>query len=134
MKLRAIVAVLGLGVTGCGVTLSGSEPYRCFHEVSLQQLIEAEGWPKSQRSDWTNVATSTENRLFDGEQETILSLDSPSPFVGQLCARLKSQLAARCNITSFWAGVDYCSAVVESPHDAVTSDSGRYVCIPSRSG
>ena len=132
MRLRAIVAAFGLAVTGCGVSPDSSEPYRCFHEVSLQQLIEAEGWPKSQRSDWVNVAISTENRLFDDEQEAMLSLDSPSPFVGQLCARLKSQLAARCNIKSFWAGVDYCSAVVESPHDAVTSDSGRYVFRPVR--
>ena len=134
MITRVIVAALGLTLTGCGFSSGSSEPYRCFHEVSLSQLIEAEGLPQSQPAAWvvSNVAVASENRLFDGEQEADLSLDSPNLFVGQMCARLKSQLAARCNIASFWAGADYCSAVVESPHDAVTSTGGKYVFRPVR--
>jgi hypothetical protein len=133
MILRAIAATLGLAVTSCGFS-SGTEPYRCLHEVSLNQLIEAEGLPQSRDSGRTfsTLAVAIENQLFDTEQEAVLSLDNPSLFVGGLCARLKSQLASRCNVTSFWAGVDYCSAVVESPQNAVTSAGGRYIFRPVR--
>src|SRR5688572_20461295 len=129
MILRVVVGALGLVVLSCGFS-SGSheDPYRCFHEVSLQKLIDAEGVSQDQPSGWgiSSVEESSLNRFFDGEQEAVLSLDTPGLFVEKLCSRLRPQLADRCNITEFWAGTDYCAAVVQSPRDAVTGAGGIY--------
>ena len=117
----------------CRVT-PGSSPYRCLENISLGQLIQTEEVPQTQPQGWgsSSVETASENRLFDGEQEAILALDNPSPFVGQLCDRLKVQLAERCDVEKFWSGAEHCVAVLRSPQSAVKSSEGVYARQPVR--
>jgi len=131
-RLRQIgAACLTLFLAACGAA-PGSNPYRCLEDVNLAQLIKAEGLPQEQTDPWgtSAVATASENRVFDGEQEAILVLDDPGPFVGRLCDRLKAQLAERCVVEDFWPGAEHCVASLRSPQKAVTSAVGVYTSRP----
>lgn len=125
-----VTTCLAIFVASCGA--APSEPYRCLESVNLQQLIQAEHLPQTQPEGWgvTSVATASENRLFDGEQEAAVVLDDPSPFLGRLCDRLKGQLAERCDVEKFWSGEEHCAAVLISPPSAVTSSGGIYTRRP----
>jgi hypothetical protein len=128
LRLRLLATIcLPLFVATCRDTPS-SDPYRCLAGVNLGELIRAEAPPQVQSQGWSSssITMSSENRLFDGEQEASLVLDNPGPFIGRLCNRLKDQLAERCDVERFWSGAEHCAAFLESPSAAVTSPQGVY--------
>jgi hypothetical protein len=55
-----------------------------------------------------------------------LTLAEAAPFVGSLCRQLEAQLAHRCQVRTFWPGVEHCAAAVESPMKAITGKDGVY--------
>ena len=121
------LACLTLFMAACAAPQTA--PNRCFENVSLAELIEAESLPQAQPQGWgvSSVAGASENRLFDGEQEAMMVLDDPGPFVGRLCDRLKAEVAGRCNVEKFWSGTEHCSGLLSSHHSAVISPSARPV-------
>jgi hypothetical protein len=118
-------------ITGCGrVSSASNEPYRCLHETSLKQLIEAENIPQSPGIAASSYEEGLENTIFDGEQDAVISVGDTTALVRRLCPRLKSQLAQRCDVKDFWSGDGYCAAEVASPTKAVTSAGGVYTARP----
>ena len=126
-----MAAGIGLLLMGLNISPDRQQPYRCFEQVNLNQLIKAEGSPQLARSGWgtSGMNTSIENRLFDGRQEAELPVDSIVA-VDRLCRKLREQLAARCEVKEFWAGTEYCAGVFESSSHAVTSPDGTYMLRP----
>jgi hypothetical protein len=129
--LSASVGILYL--TSLGASTSRQQPYRCFEEVNLAELIKSEGLPQCQNQPWgvNAVKIAQENRFFDGRQEARdLIVDDPGPWVGRLCDRLRTRLAQRCDVTEFSTGIEHCAAEVRSPSAAVTGPGGVYQLRP----
>jgi|SRR6476661_4993740 len=137
MILRSIfvctVVSIGLLLMFRNISPDRQQAYRCFEQVDLSQLITAENSPQLARYGWgtSRMAITTENRLFEGQQETELPVGS-SVAVDHMCQKLREELAGRCEIKEFWAGTEYCAGVFESPGNAVTYPGGIYKLRPVR--
>lgn len=122
--ILALAAVAGLASYR---RASDVPPYRCLGELNLDALISTVGVPP-QPEGWqgTRGEVALGQRVFDGEQKANLTLAEPAPFVASLCRQMQAQLARRCEVQTFWPGVEHCAAVVQSPAKAITGPGGVY--------
>lgn len=124
-----LICLAALLLAACRVVSTSAPPQRCMEEVNLAELIEQEGVPQVQPRGWgtSSVAGMSENRIFDGEQEAVLTLDHPGPFVSRLCEGLKARIAEGCNVEKFWSGAEHCLAVLSSQPSSAGAGRGRPV-------
>lgn len=123
----ALAAVSGLASCRLGADRD-LPPYRCLETLSLDGLIHTVGPPPSQVGSWhaSGGEVAVEQRVFDLHQEAALTLAEPAPYMASLCRQLETELARRCEVRTFWPGVEHCAAELGSPRKAIAGQDGVY--------
>jgi len=122
-----IVLAAANGLSSCRLGADRDlPPYRCLGELSMADLIRTVGLPQPQSWHESGGEVAMKQRVFDAYQEATLTLAEPAPYVASLCRQLEAQLARRCEVQTFWPGVEHCAAAVGSPMKAITGKGGVY--------
>jgi hypothetical protein len=119
---RILAATLvGLLVAGCA--FDDRPLYRCLDLIGTSSLeISDLPPPKDMRVTTFSGSQSFSNFVIEVEAER--DLDEPARVLADLCERLESQLAQRCEVRRSTADPLQCSFLVGSPQTATTGPDG----------
>lgn len=119
-RVLLAATVVGLLVAGC----SDDRPlYRCLDLIGTSWL-DIPDLPQSSEMRVTELSGSQSFANFEVEIQAERDLDAPTRVLADLCERLESQLAQRCEVRRSTASPLHCSFLVGSPQAATTGPDG----------
>lgn len=118
-----VLGALTLLLAGC--TVGEDRPLaRCLEQIESATL-QLEDYPPQTRASYSHGSSVRSHEFFDAQHHITLDLGVTGDSVfDDLCRRLETHLAERCDVRRTSTGAAHCAFDVNSPDRATTGPSG----------